>query len=130
MPGPVMVSLIPGMKHGHGAGWTPPDSCAFAKSVVEEGSPWCRQMDSSFSENRFSVSFMSSKPLDRALLVSTVDAGVTGSRTWTQTPAELKRDGDAWTASAALPAGTTAWFINVRSGGLTVSSEFQEANAE
>jgi dienelactone hydrolase len=126
MPGPVMVTLIPGMKHGHGAGWNPPDSYAFARSVVEEGAPWCRQTESSLADNVFCVSFVSSKPLDRAVLVSTVDTGITGSRKWDQAPAVLKREGDAWTASAALPAGTTAWFINVHSDGLTATSGFQE----
>ena len=33
-PGPRMVTLIPGMGHGHGAGWQPPDSYAFADSVL------------------------------------------------------------------------------------------------
>ena len=42
-PGPHMVSLIPGMNHGHGAGWNPPDSYAFAESIVREGKPWCVQ---------------------------------------------------------------------------------------
>jgi len=36
---PYMVTLIPGMGHSHQAGWRPPDSYAFAKSVVETGKP-------------------------------------------------------------------------------------------
>ncbi len=39
-PGPRMVTLIPGMGHSHPKGWRPPDSYAFAESVVEEGDPW------------------------------------------------------------------------------------------
>jgi hypothetical protein len=38
----------------------------------------------------------------------------------------LARDGAAWRATATLPPGATAWFINVRASGLTVSSDFQE----
>ena len=38
-PGRRMVSLIPGMGHGHRAGWAPPDSYAFADSVVSSGGP-------------------------------------------------------------------------------------------
>ena len=132
MPGPVMVSLIPGMNHGHGAAWDLPDSYAFAKSVVEEGVPWCKMMQCHVEGGEIAppmagctVLFKSVKPLDDAVLVFTTDIGVTGSRTWVESPAELKRDGEIWTASAALPAGTTAWFVNVHSGGLTVSSEFQ-----
>jgi hypothetical protein len=163
-----MTALIPGMKHGHPPAWNRPESYAFARSVVEEGAPWCRQTEVSIvghgchflralprnneaslpqveSRTRervedtgssdtekpvlqgdmVEVRFASSKPLERAVLVSTTDSGVTGSRKWVEEPAELKREGDVWIASAPLPSGTTAWFINVHSGGLTVSSEFQ-----
>jgi len=58
--------------------------------------------------------------------VSTTDRGFTGSRAWTETPATLVREGAVWRAAAALPAGSTAWFMNVRAGGLTMSSDFQE----
>ena len=165
--GPHMVTLIPGMKHGHSPGWTAPDSYAFAKSVVETGAPWCRvvgqasrrepvlQSQSSHapeygtrpagerpryyeatpegSGNRvlqgdmIEVKFASSKPLEKVVLVSTADTGVTGSRKWVETPAALTREGAVWIAAASLPACATAWFINVHSGGLTVSSEFQES---
>lgn len=30
-PGPHLVSLVPGMRHGHSAGWNPPDSYGFAE---------------------------------------------------------------------------------------------------
>ena len=74
------------------------------------------------------VAFVSSKPLEKAVLISTTDTGVTGSRKWVESSAALTREGDVWIVSAPLPAGTTAWFINVHSGGLTVSSEFQEVD--
>ena len=38
--------------------------------------------------------------------------------------AALERDGDEWIALSPLPEGTTAWFMKVRSGVLTVSSKF------
>jgi len=126
MSGPYMVSLIPGMGHSHGAGWNPPDSYAFAKSVVEKGAPWCRQVEVRAANGMGQVKFASAKPLESAVLLSTVDSGFTGNRTWVESPAALRREGDVWVAPAELPAGSTAWFINVLSGGLTVSSEFQE----
>lgn len=61
------------------------------------------------------------------MLVSTADRGFTGNRKWTEAPAKLIREGAVWRATATLPPGTTAWFMNVRAGGLTVSSDFQEA---
>lgn len=129
MPGSVMISLVPGMQHGHASAWNRPESYAFAKSVVDDDRPWCRQVECRVAGSEGRVKFAASKPLDAAVLIATVDTGVTGSRKWTETPAVLKREGEFWSASAALPSGTTAWFINVRSGGLTVSSEFQ-AKAE
>jgi dienelactone hydrolase len=125
MPGAHMVSLIPGMRHGHAPGWNPPDSYAFAQSIVASGAPWCRQTNAVVQDDVASVSFTSSKPLDGAVLVSTTDTGVTGSRNWIESPAALEREGVAWKASAPLPDGSTAWFINARSGGLTASSGFQ-----
>jgi hypothetical protein len=127
MPGPFMVSLIPGMKHGHGAGWNPPDSYAFAKAVVEVGVPWCRSVGSKQTDDTVEVNFESSKPLSDALLISSVDSGVTGSRNWVESVATLTEVGEGqWTASAALPAGTRSWIINVHSEGLTASSGFSE----
>ena len=32
-----MVSLVPNMGHGHGPAWSRPESYAFAKSVLENG---------------------------------------------------------------------------------------------
>jgi hypothetical protein len=126
MPGPVMVSLIPGMKHSHPYGWNPPDSYAFAKSVVQDGVPWCRQIEGRVKNGEWHVKFASSKPLESSVLISTTDSGFTGNRKWVESPAALEQEGEVWIASAALPAGSTAWFINVLSGGLIVSSEFQE----
>ena len=125
-PGPHMVSLIPGMKHGHGAGWNPPDSYAFAESVVRESTPWCVQTSVKVEGSTAYCGFSATKPLDRALLISTTGTGFTGTRKWTESPAKLAKHGDAWLAAALLPTGTTAWYINVQSGGLTASSDYQE----
>ncbi|QDT05648.1 hypothetical protein K227x_40490 [Rubripirellula lacrimiformis] len=120
-----MVSLIPGMRHGHGAGWNPPDSYAFAESVVRDGGPWCRPTKAIRTGDDVVVSFSSSKMLRDAVLVSTTDSGITGSRQWTQTPAMLTRQGDSWHVAVPLPPGTTAWFVNVHSDGLTASCEYE-----
>lgn len=121
-----MVSLVPGMGHGHGPPWRRPESYAFAKAIVESGKPWCRQIDSGMGDGLYRVSFASDKPLDKAVLVSTIDSGITGSRTWVQTPAALEKLNDQWTVVSPLPPNTTAWFINVQSGELVVSSDFRE----
>lgn len=126
MSGRYMVSLIPEMRHGHEAGWNPPDSYTFAKSIIKTGTPWCIQTGSASAGNAVEVSFESRQPLDRAVLISTVDSGMTGKRNWVETPAELVEQGEyQWQAHALLPKGATAWFMNVRRSGLTVSSDFK-----
>ncbi len=128
-PGPRMVALVPKMGHGHGPPWTRPESYAFAESVVREKSPWCVQTTAGANGKTARVAFTSSKPLDRATLVSTTGSGITGSRTWLESPAKLEGKGGGWHANATLSEGTTAWFINVHSGALISSSDFQETSA-
>lgn len=126
MPGQHMLSLIPGMGHSHLWGWKPPDSYAFAESIVSDGKPWCRQTGEQMKENAYEVVFESSKPLDRALLISTDETGFTGNRKWIESPAKLQKADGRWIATANLPEGTTACFVNVKSGDLTVSSDYME----
>ena len=129
MAGDYMVSLIPGMKHGHGAGWNQPDSYAFAGSIVEDGTPWCRLGHVVVSGNLAEVVFESERTLDRVVLVSTVDAGIAGSKKWHEAEAEVTEEGEyQWRVQVTIPVGTTAWFINVRSGELTVSSDYQQTS--
>lgn len=125
-PGPRMVSLIPGMRHSHPSGWNPPDGYAFAEGIVSQGRPWCRQQAVTRDGAAVGAVFASERTLESAVLVSTTDRGFTGNRKWTETPAKLIREGAGWSATATLPPGTTAWFMNVRAGDLTVSSDFQE----
>ena len=73
-----MISLVPGMGHGHGAAWRRPESYAFAESVVRSGRPWCVQGASITQGNSLRVTFTSDKALKTARLVSTVDSGLTG----------------------------------------------------
>ncbi|MBI5694108.1 MAG: dipeptidyl aminopeptidase, partial [Verrucomicrobia bacterium] len=125
-PGPRMVALIPEMKHSHPAGWNPPDSYAFAESIVRTGRPWLRVAAQRASGGEARVEFVSTDPLDSAALLSSADPGITGARKWMATSATLERRADRWVATAPLPPGTRAWFINVRRGSLTASSDFHE----
>ncbi|MGZ0655750.1 acetylxylan esterase [Coraliomargarita sp. W4R72] len=123
-----MVSLVPNMGHSHNAAWDRPESYAFADSVTREGEMWCRQVKSSLRKNIFRVTFRSIKPLDAAVLVSTVDDGVMGDRKWVEKPlGSLEERGNNLTVKAKIPEGSTAWFVNVKSGDLIASSDFFEA---
>lgn len=129
-PGPHQLALVPGMGHGHGPPWQRPESYAFAEAVVQTGRPWCRQVAVACTGQDGEVRFASDKPLDRAVLVSTADAGATGSRAWREAPATLERADGCWLATATLPAGTTAWFINCFNGDLVTSSDYQEVTPQ
>lgn len=124
-PGPRLVSLRPGMGHGHGPPWTHADSYAFAKSIVKTGNPWCAQKEVAVKNGTARASFSSSKPFENAVLVSTSDSGITGLRNWTEAPASLVNNNGVWTATAPLPLETTAWFLNLKTGDLIASTDFQ-----
>ncbi|MFZ9978794.1 MAG: alpha/beta hydrolase family protein [Opitutales bacterium] len=125
-PGPRMVSLITKMGHSHPAGWNPPDSYAFAKSVVETGRPWGNSPSATTKDGEAIAVFHSTKPITKAVLVSTTDRGFTGARKWVETPAAAASGGGGTTASAPLPPGTTAWYVNAYAGALTLTSDYQE----
>jgi dienelactone hydrolase len=124
-PGARMVVLVPGMRHGHGPGWTLPDSYAFADSVLQREKPWPRVDKPVLQDRQAHVTITSDKKLDGASLVWTSDTGHTGSRKWEQTAAKLSGGDHNWTATVTVPENATGWFVNVRSAGLTVSSDFQ-----
>lgn len=128
-PGPRMISLIPGLGHGQGAPVKRLEGYAFADAVVRTGAPWCLQEDEKTEDGTYSVSFRSDRDFDAAVLVSTKDLGLTGNRTWIETPARLSSQGQVWVASAAIPENATAWFMNLKSGELVVSSTYQEPGA-
>lgn len=127
-PGTHMVSLVPYMQHGHAAAWNRPESYAFADSIISNGTPWCVQQSAVLTNGAVDVEFSSTKNLDAASLISTIDWGLTGDRTWTEIPAVLVTNGGgSYTVTADLPSEfTTAWFVNVSSGSLISSSDFQE----
>jgi dienelactone hydrolase len=126
MSGDYMVSLLPGMKHSTPASWNPPDSYAFAESVIRDGKPWCSQISVRTNGASLEVVLSSSKALDRAVLISTADTGFTGNRKWVESAARLRRSDGQWVVTAKVPKETTACFVNVNAGNLTASSEYVE----
>ena len=118
------LCLIPGMGHGNLS--ERHEWFAFADSVLKDGNPWIQEKSSKLESGKAQATFVSSKPLESAVLVSTTGTGHTGTRTWVETPATLKPDGDKWNAEADVPAGTTACFLNVKTGPLTATSDYLE----
>lgn len=122
--GSSLLTLVPGMGHGHGSGWNRPESYAFADSVVQSGKAWCAVFKTNVLPGRVAARFQPTQKLDAATLVWTADSGPTGDRTWSQSPANLKQVGDDWIVTADLPPGATACFLNVASGDLTATSDY------
>ncbi|NBS05729.1 MAG: hypothetical protein EBS64_11205 [Verrucomicrobia bacterium] len=89
--------------------------------------PWGKSTSAATKDSNAIAIFSSSKPLDRAILISTTDKGFTGTRKWVETPASLEVfNGTVASTSAPLPPGTTSWYINAYSDKLTLSSDYQE----
>lgn len=113
------ISVPFDMKHGHQAGWLPPDSYAFAKAVVETGRPWARELTQKNQEGLAQVEFSVTRTVRSAVLIFKSDAD------WKQIPAQLKTNSGRAVASAAVPVGTSAYYFNLDADGVTLSSEFQ-----
>ena len=120
--GPRLVSVPFDMKHGHPPGWNPPDSYAFAKSIVETGRPWAREMSQEFRDGTARVAFETTRTVNNASLIFKRDAD------WEQAPAKLAASPGRATASASVPAGTSAYYVTLDADGLTLSSEVQSIN--
>jgi hypothetical protein len=121
-----MVAVLPDMKHSHPAGWNPPESYAFAESVVRNGGPWLRLLRTENGDTSGFVEFSSTKTIDGAILFSTPDSGFTGERKWTETAVPVEQKSDRIRVTATLPPNTRAWFVNIRAGNVTASSDFIE----
>jgi len=120
-----MVSLVPGMGHGHGPGWMRPESYAFADSVLA-GEAWCRQVDSRIDNQILFVDFKASKELNDAYIMWSSDSGATGTRKWTKQAASIHQKEGVWTALARVPDGATSVFMNVQSADLIATSDYLE----
>jgi len=92
---------------------------------VETGKLWAKCESVGVEEQQVTAEFTSSKSLDKATLIYTTETGFTGDREWLAHEAELRQSGDKWIVTTKLPKESVGWFVNVNSGDLTVSSEYQ-----
>jgi hypothetical protein len=115
---------VPKFGHGHSPAWNRPESYAFAKSGVQDGKPWCVPESTKIDGGTLTAVFHSTKALIAAMLTSTTGTGDTSKRQWIEAAATLKQEGEKWIATAPVPQGTTACFINVSSGKLVATSDY------
>jgi dienelactone hydrolase len=126
--GPCLISVQTEMKHGSFHAWNPEDSYVFAQSIVETGRPWIKLTEQGVEENVASAKYDSTKVIDRAEFIYTTDTGFSGKRKWIVEPVEPKGKAGTIKVSAKIPPETTAWYFNVYSGTLAVSSEYTETD--
>jgi len=121
--GPRTLAIRVRMKHGHPDGANPEEIFAFADSFLRKGTPLVKITSASAS----SVNYKSKRTVVKAELNYTKDRGKWQDRKWESVPAKL--DVKAHKASAEVPAGATAWYLNLFDDkGLVVSSEHTTAN--
>ncbi|MGB0592419.1 MAG: acetylxylan esterase [Myxococcota bacterium] len=127
--GPRMVSLVPGMGHGHSPAWDRPESYAFAESVVDFGAPWAQQVSVGLDAGVAEAVFTSTKALGAASLFYATESGWTGEMAWSEVGASLSQGPEgAWTITAELPIDATGWFMHATTAeeALVLSSDYIE----
>jgi hypothetical protein len=120
---PRTLSLTIELTHSNVAGRVVETIAPFADSILRDGQPLPVITGQTREGNNVSITYTSSTPVTKAELLFTKDSGKWPTRTWESIPAQVA-DG---TVTAALPEGTTVFFINVFDHrGIAISSEHQE----
>lgn len=100
------------MPHGHGgAGENPEEIHAYADQMLKGGPPLPVVAGQGRDGSTVWAAFDPKAPVARAELCFTKATGPWKDRLWESIPATL--DGDAHRASAALPEGTTVYYVNL-----------------
>ena len=124
-PGPDTLAIRLRMPHGHGgAGENPEEIHAFANSILKGATPLAKIEKSGHEAQTAWATFTTRTPLTKAeLLFTKATNGPWKDRLWETIPASIENG----KASALLPEGATAWFINIiDERGLVVSSEMEQ----
>jgi len=117
------------MPHAHGGpGENPAEIHAFAERLCRGGAGLPRVLEQGHENGTAWVRFDGGRPVVRAELNVTSDAGAWQERAWVSLPAEL--DAASGRAAAALPADALVYYFNLfDADGLAVSSEHQTVPA-
>ena len=123
-PGERTLSTKLRMPHGHGGpGENPEEIRAFADSIFKGGTPLAKIAKVGNDGKTALATFEAKTPIVKAELLFTKAGGAWKDRLWETAPATLENG----KASAPLPDGATAWFLNiVDERKLIVSSEMEQ----
>jgi len=123
--GPRTLCIRLRMPHGHGdAGEGPKEIYAFADSVLKGGDPLVKITGQGRDGNQVWATYESKRPIVKAELNTTRDAGKWQDRKWEATPAQLSAPGKA---TVTLPEGVAVYYLNLFDDrNLAVSTEHEE----
>jgi dienelactone hydrolase len=124
--GPRTLAIRVRMPHGHGgAGEKPEEIHAYADSILKNGAPLPRITGQGRDGDKVWAAYTAAAPIARAELLYTKATGKWQDRLWESAPADV--DPVAGRVSAALPKGTTVYYLNVIDAADRVVSAEHEA---
>jgi len=103
------LSIRRAMKHGHPAGWAPPEIALFTDHWLRGAPALPSISEISVTGKTVSARIQAARPLASATLLFTTDHTTWPERQWQEAPATL----DADQIRATLPAGVSAYFLAV-----------------
>ncbi|MFN7921557.1 MAG: acetylxylan esterase [Bryobacteraceae bacterium] len=110
------------MKHSHPDGAVPEEIHAYADAMLKKGEPLGRVAAQGMASGRMWVKYAGGRAPAKAELEYTADTGKWQDRKWETVPGEI--DGKTHRASARVPAGAKAYYLNLfDESGRVVSSE-------
>jgi dienelactone hydrolase len=124
--GPRTLCIRLRMPHGHGpAGEGPKEIQVYADSILKGGEPLAKVTGQGRNGQQVWATFQGPRPIAKAELNVTRDTGKWQQRKWDALPATLDPAGKA---TAALPEGTTVYYLNLFDDrGCVVSTEHEES---
>jgi dienelactone hydrolase len=97
--------------HSHWQGMKVGEIAAFVESILTNGKPLAEVLQQGRNENEAWLTFKSQVPVVKAVFNYTTDSGVWKNRKWKAFKAKL--DTEKNRATAAIPQGTTVYFIHL-----------------
>lgn len=127
VPGDVFLSMKIRMPHSHPPAGDPMEILRFANAVVRDGPPLAKITAQEHKAGEAWVCWEQTVPVESVELVYTTDDGNWVERAWRSKSADVEA---CWCkASTGIPAGTTAYFFNLKDAqGCIVSSEMVQVD--
>ncbi|MEW6302602.1 MAG: PhoPQ-activated protein PqaA family protein [Verrucomicrobiota bacterium] len=110
VPGRKQMRIEVNMRHGHPAGWAPPEIGLFIDTFCRKGKPLPVPGKLEVAENEVRLKFTSAVPIKSAALHYTTDTGLRSKRTWKSIPAQI---GKGVVTAPNPPGNANTWFITL-----------------